>query len=49
MPKFNPQRSLALDKLIAALEAQRPSARKPLRVIKAALEIGVPSFRRRVR
>lgn len=49
MAKYTPEHSLALDKLIAALERQRPSARKPLRTIKRALELNVPAFRRRTR
>lgn len=42
-PHFNAQLSLALDKLIVTMEAQRPAARQPLRVIKRALEAGIPA------
>lgn len=42
-PRFNPQHSLALDRLIVAMEAQRPAARRPLRIVKRALESGIPA------
>lgn len=42
-PPFNPHLSAALDKLIIAMESSRPSARKPLRIVKRALEAGVPA------
>jgi hypothetical protein len=43
---FNRSLSLALDRLILAMEAQRPAARKPLRIVKRALEAGIPVGRR---
>jgi hypothetical protein len=43
---FNRPLSLALDRLIIAMEAQRPAARKPLRVVKGCLEAGIPAGRR---
>jgi hypothetical protein len=43
---FNPDRSLALDKIIVAMERQRPSSRKPLRILKRALELGIPMRKR---
>jgi hypothetical protein len=46
-PRFDPDLSHAIDRLILAIEAARPAARKPLRVIKRALEAGVPARRGR--
>jgi hypothetical protein len=46
-PRFDPDLSHAIDRLILAMEACRPAARKPLRVVKRALEVGVPARRGR--